>query len=341
MTKFTFILLLSTFALALSSCRKDIPEEPVPELAFTVPAHFPNPVYNFSNNPVTIDGFELGRRLFYDTRLSLDNTVSCASCHRQGAAFSDAGFPLSQGVGGVFGDRNSIALQNLAWNPAFMWDGGVNHIEISSFAAIVHPKELNIDFAVLLERLRGIGEYQLLFEKAFGSPGIDDQRFFYAMTQFTGLMISASSKYDDYLKGTTSLTVQETTGKALFEQNCASCHAGVLFTDFSYRNNGLDSEFTDLGRKGITNNPDDLGKFRVPSLRNVALTAPYMHDGRFANLDQVLNHYVSGIQQSATLDPNLAQGIGLNASERAAIIAFLHTLTDTKFTQHSRFSNPF
>jgi cytochrome c peroxidase len=326
---------------SLVSCKKDIPDDIIEPLTFVVPNHFPDPVYDFSNNPITRDAFELGRRLFYDVRLSSDYSVSCASCHKLEHAFSDAGFPLSQGVGGAFGDRNSLPLFNLAWHPAFMWDGGVNHIEISSFAAIVHPRELNMDFAVLLNRLRGIAEYQLLFEKAFGSPGIDDQRFFYAMTQFTGLMVSATSKYDEYLKGNTNLTNLELTGLSLFQQHCASCHSGVLLTDFSYRNNGLDSEFTDIGRMEITNNSDDLGKFRVPSLRNVLLTGPYMHDGRFANLDQVLNHYVTGIQQSATLDPLLAQGIGLNTAERASIIAFLHTLTDNKFTQDSRFSNPF
>jgi cytochrome c peroxidase len=333
-----FASVLSAF---LFSCSKELPPDPIETLSFVAPSHFPEPDYNFSNNPVTNDGFELGRRLFYDTRLSADYAVSCASCHKLEAAFSDVGKPLSQGVGGAFGDRNSPGLYNLAWHPAFMWDGGVNHIEISSFAAITHPRELNMDFAVLLNRLRAIPEYQLLFEKAFGSPGIDDQRFFYAMTQFTGLMISASSKYDEFLKDETTLTAQEMSGKALFEQHCTACHAGVLQTDFSYRNNGLDAEFSDPGRKLITNNPEDDGKFRVPSLRNVALTAPYMHDGRFSNLDQVLNHYSFGIQSSETLDPILAQNIGLNASERAAIIAFLHTLTDVKFTQDQRFSNPF
>lgn len=336
--RITYVFLCAVF---LFSCKKETPDDVVAPIAFVAPSHFPDPVYNFSNNPVTHDGFELGRRLFYDTRLSADYAVSCASCHKLEAAFSDVGKPLSQGVGGSFGDRNSPGLYNLAWHPAFMWDGGVNHIEISSFAAITHPRELNMDFAVLLNRLRAIPEYQLLFEKAFGSPGIDDQRFFYAMTQFTGLMISASSKYDDYLKGNASLSQQEISGKVLFEQHCAACHAGVLQTDFSYRNNGLDTEFSDAGRKLITNNPQDDGKFRVPSLRNVALTAPYMHDGRFSNLEQVLNHYTFGIQSSETLDPMLTQNIGLNASERAAIIAFLHTLTDVKFTQDQRFSKPF
>lgn len=340
MNRFWFIGVLVLIA-SLFSCKKDIPDEIIEPLSFVAPSHFPEPVYNFINNPVTRDGFELGRRLFYDTRLSSNFMVSCASCHKLEHAFSDAGKSLSQGVAGAFGDRNSIGLFNLAWHPAFMWDGGVNHIEISSFAAIVHPKELNMDFAVLLNRLRGIAEYQLLFEKAFGSPGIDDQRFFYAITQFTGLMISATSKYDDYLKNTTFLSSDELLGMNLFQQHCAACHSGVLQTDFSYRNNGLDTEFTDEGRKTITNNSDDLGKFRVPSLRNVALTAPYMHDGRFLNLNQVLNHYATAIQQSPTLDQLLAGGIVLNTSERAAIIAFLNTLTDTKFTQDSRFSNPF
>lgn len=328
-------------SLLLFACKKEVPTDPVEQLKFIVPSHFPEPIYNFANNPVSEEVFELGRHLFYDIRLSADYSVSCATCHKQSAAFSDVGMPLSQGVGGAFGDRNSPGLFNLAWHPAFMWDGGVNHIEISSFAAITHPAELNMDFAVLLNRLRGIAEYQLMFERAFGSPGIDDQRFFYAMTQFTGLMISASSKYDDVLQGKASFSTQEQSGKILFDAHCASCHAGVLQTDFSYRNNGLDAVFSDEGRKIITNNPDDLGKFRVPSLRNVALTAPYMHDGRFSNLNQVLNHYVQGIQNSETLDPSLASGIGLNESERMAIIAFLHTLSDTKFTQDQRFSNPF
>lgn len=327
--------------LFLFACKKDVPFEPVSQLSFVVPPHFPAPVYNFANNPVSEEVFELGRHLFYDIRLSSDYSVSCASCHKLSAAFSDVGKPLSQGVGGAFGDRNSPGLSNLAWHPAFMWDGGVNHIELSSLAAITHPAELNMDFAVLLNRLRGIAEYQVMFERAFGSQGIDDQRFFYAMTQFTGLMISASSKYDDVLQGKASFTTQEQAGKDLFDLHCSSCHTSVLQTDFSYRNNGLDAEFDDQGRMLITNNPDDLGKFRVPSLRNVALTAPYMHDGRFSNLDQVLNHYAQGVQNSATLDPILSQSMGLNASERMAIIVFLHTLTDTKFTQDQRFSNPF
>ncbi len=329
------------FSLLLLACKKDVPGDPSPQLSFVAPSHFPAPVYNFVNNPVSEEVFELGRHLFYDIRLSSDYSVSCATCHKQSAAFSDVGFPLSQGVGGAFGDRNSPGLFNLAWHPAFMWDGGVNHIELSSLAAITHPAELNMDFAVLLNRLRGIAEYQVMFERAFGSSGIDDQRFFYALTQFTGLMISASSKFDDVLQGKASFSTQEQMGKVLFDQHCASCHAGVLQTDFSYRNNGLDTEFDDEGRKLITNNPDDLGKFRVPSLRNVALTAPYMHDGRFSTLNQVLNHYVQGVQNSTTLDPILTQNIGLNESEKMAIIAFLQTLTDTKFTQDQRFSSPF
>ena len=334
-------LILSLFVITLSSsCKKE--ELPtIDPIEFQKPSHFPEPAYDFSNNPVTREGFELGRMLFYDTRLSSDNTVSCASCHHQELAFSDAGQALSQGVNGQFGSRNSPSLSNLAWYPSFMWDGGVNHIEISSLAAIVHPAELNMDFAELLNKLRGIAEYQVLFEKAFNSSGIDDQRFFYAMTQFTGLLISAESKYDQVLQGKANFTNQEQSGKILFDQNCAACHSGVLQSDFSFRNNGLDSEFTDEGRKLITNNPDDLGKFRVPSLRNVALTGPYMHDGRFQTLDDVVLHYTSGIQSSTTLDPIFNEGIGLNSIERASVVAFLHTLTDTQFVNNTKFSNPF
>lgn len=334
------LFLLGIFTATLLSCKK----ETLPELEtieFQHPNHFPAPVYDFSNNPVTREGFELGRMLFYDTRLSSSNTVSCASCHHPELAFSDAGKALSQGVGGAFGARNSPSLANLAWYPAFMWDGGVNHIEVSPLAAIVHPAELNMDFAELLEKLRGIAQYQVLFERAFGSPGIDDQRFFYAMTQFTGLLISSESKYDQVTLGKANFSNQEQMGKILFDQHCAVCHAGVLQTDFSYRNNGLDTEFADEGRKAITNNPSDLGKFRVPSLRNVGLTPPYMHDGRFQTLTDVLHHYTSNIQPSETLDPFFAESITLNASDREAIIAFLQTLTDVQFNANPKFANPF
>lgn len=324
----------------LTACDKE-EVNPYEALNFEAPSHFPTPVYNFSNNPITRDGFELGRRLFYDTRLSSDLTVSCASCHHPDLAFSDAGKSLSLGVGGAVGQRNSPSLSNLAWYPAFMWDGGVNHIEVSSLAAIVHPAELNMDFAVLLNRLREIPEYIIRFEKAFGTAEINDQRFFYALTQFTGMLISAESKFDKVKQGKSQFTNQEQLGEILFNQHCASCHAGVLQTDFSYRNNGLDTQFSDEGRMHITNNPNDLGKFRVPSLRNIALTPPYMHDGRFESLDQVLLHYQQGIQSSATLDPILNQTIVLNFEERQAIISFLHTLTDVKFIGNPKFSNPF
>lgn len=331
---------LATSIFIFSACKKkELPE--IETIEFEKPSHFPNPVYDFSNNPVTTSGFELGRMLFFDKRLSLDNTISCASCHHPELAFSDAGKPFSQGVGGLFGDRNSPSLANLVWYPNFMWDGGVNHIEISPFAAINHPAELNIDFAVLLEKLRGIPVYQVMFEKAFGSPGIDDQRFFYAITQFTGLLISANSKYDKVFKNQESFSAIEQQGKELFDAHCASCHSGVLQTDFSFRNNGLDTEFSDQGRKLITNDPSDLGKFRVPSLRNVALTPPYMHDGRFANLEAVLNHYSNGIQQSSTLDPSLSSNISLNPEQKAALLSFLNTLTDSHFTQNPKFKNPF
>ncbi len=332
--------IFSTALFLLSACVKE-QASPYRPISFEIPVHFPHPNYTFSNNTITTEGFELGRRLFYDTRLSYDNSTSCASCHNPESAFSDAGKPLSTGVGGAFGQRNSPSLANLAWYPYFMWDGGVNHIEISSLAAIVHPAELNMDFAALLQKLREIPEYVIRFEKAFGTPEINDQRFFYALTQFTGLMISSQSKYDLVIQGKAQFSEQEQLGSNLFNQHCNSCHSGIFQTDFSFRNNGLDSEFLDEGRKHITNNINDLGKFRVPSLRNVALTYPYMHDGRFNTLEEVLLHYSNGIQSSPTLDPLLTQGISLNQLERAALIAFLQTLSDEHFGKDSRFSNPF
>jgi cytochrome c peroxidase len=328
--------------LLLMSCQKEaIPVNLTTHVGGQVPGYFPAPVYSFSQNPVTTEGFELGRRLFYDVRLSSDNTISCASCHFQSAAFSDPGKSLSEGIEGRLGMRNSPALFNLTWHPAFMWDGGVNHIEIMPFTPLTDPNEMNMLMSELIDKLQQQTEYPELFQKAFGSSTITDQRLFYALTQFMGSMISATSKYDDYRHGTVSFTSEETAGLMLFRSHCAACHSEPLFSDFSYRNNGLASSPDDLGRERITQQATDRYKFKVPSLRNVALTYPYMHDGRFATLEEVIDHYRFGVQHSATLDPLLSGGIPLTELEKQQLIAFLHTLTDVKFTQNPRFSNPF
>lgn len=327
--------------LLLSSCAPDMQEAPTePFVGFVVPAHFPPPVYSFDGNPVTEAGFELGRKLFYDKRLSVDGTVSCGTCHAQVHGFADHNIPLSFGVEGRMGKRNTPGLANLAWIPAFMWDGGINHIEVMPIAPITDHAEMAHDLSRLITYLQSATEYPEAFQKAFGQSTINTQNLLRAIAQFQGSMVSYRSKYDKWLRGELSLTANEEAGRLIFEAKCSSCHPGPLFTDFTYRNNGLDSTFTDQGRMRITLDPQDEGSFRVPSLRNVALTGPYMHDGRFRNLRQVLDHYDHGIVQSPTLDLELLQGITLSTDEQDLLIDFLHTLSDFDFISDHRFSEP-
>lgn len=333
---------LALFLVALFvSCQNDEQEPPTTEFSvFEVPAHFPDLVYDFEGNPITKEGFELGRKLFYDKRLSRGSQVSCGSCHAQVHAFADHGLPLSFGVDGKEGKRNATGIYNLAWTGEFMWDGGINHIELMPIAPIMDSVEMDISLADLLDYLKTETEYPEEFEAAFGDQEISTKRLMAALTQFQGAIVSDGSRYDHYLDGTYAPTEEQMRGMALFEANCASCHSGVLQTDFTYRNNGLDSEFSDLGRGRVTQNSDDHGKFRVPSLRNVALTNPYMHDGRFFTLEQVLDHYAEGIKQSNTLDASLATGIPLTENEKDDIIEFLYTLSDFELLGDLRFSEP-
>jgi cytochrome c peroxidase len=313
---------------------------PEVQVEFYVPDGFPAPVYNFQNNPITQDGFKLGRRLFYDPLLSRDSTISCGSCHQQFVAFAHADHRFSHGIDNLLGSRNSPGLYNLAWFPNFMWDGGVNHIEVQPIAPIDNPVEMDETLANVIVKLQRSSYYPQMFQKAFGSDSITAQHMLRAMAQFMGAMISASSKYDDYRAGKVSFTTSEMNGLNVFRAKCASCHTEPLLTDMQFRNNGLDSVFyTDAGRGHITQLPQDSGLFRVPSLRNVALTYPYMHDGRFGSLTQVLDHYSSGIVQSSTLDPLLNPGgMNLSAQEKSDVISFLNTLTDFKYISDKRFS---
>lgn len=325
-------------------------EAPAPEVdpyAFAVPAHFPEPTYTLENNPVTEAGFNLGKALFFDANLSRDGSVSCNNCHQQAIAFADnPAHPTSVGVDNRLGSRNAPALNNLAFFPEFFWDGGVNHLDFVPINAIESPVEMDATLVEVVEYLSNSERYRTLFQEAFGITEITSPYMLYALSQFTVMMISAKSPYDEYVLGNTeALTPQEARGAVLFEENCSSCHAGVLQTDFSYRNNGLDDEFPDAGRANITEHPDDVGKFRVPSLRNVALTAPYMHNARFSSLEEVLDHYTRGMVYSATLDEAFINTRGqvkpmaLSIEEREDIIAFLHTLTDRAFISNPIFRN--
>jgi cytochrome c peroxidase len=305
---------------------------------FHVPSGWPAPTYDFSANPVTPAGFRLGRALFYEPRLSRDGTVSCGSCHQQFAAFAHFDHRVSHGIGGVNGVRNAPALFNLAWQPDFMRDGAVHHLELQPIAPISNPLEMGESLAGVVAKLRADPAWAPRFAAAFGSTDIDSRRVLLALTQFVGTLISSHSRYDDERAGRHALDARERAGLAVFRAHCAGCHAEPLLTDFSYRNDGLDAVPRDIGRAAVTGKAEDAGRFRVPSLRNVALTAPYMHDGRFETLEQVLDHYASGIQPSATLDPALARGIVLSADERAALLSFLQSLSDRVFVSDARFS---
>lgn len=303
------------------------------------PKTWPARRYDFSSNPVTSAGFALGRKLFYDAQLSKDGSVSCGSCHQQFAAFAQLDHPVSHGVGGVNGKRNAPGLFNLAWQPQLMWDGAATHLETQAILPISNPVEMGESLANIVAKLEADPHYPALFEQAFGTPGIDSQRVLRALAQFTGSLVSSHARYDRYVAGEEKFSPDELAGLKLFRAQCASCHREPLFTDFRYRSNGLDAVISDEGRAGVTARPEDRGLFKVPSLRNVALTSPYMHDGRFNTLEQVLDHYDHGVVASAALDPLLAGGIPLDAEQRRELLAFLNTLTDEQFIRDQRFAD--
>ena len=312
------------------------------------PRNFPAMVYGPDQNPPDAAAFALGRQLFYEVRLSGDSSVSCGSCHQSFAAFAHSGHRLSHGVGGRLGTRNAPALQNLRWRQSFMADGGVLSLELQPLAPLNDPVEMHLPLADALARLNADADYRRRFAAIYGSGPIDTRQFMKALAQFTAALTSSNSRYDHYVRHEAggTLSPQEISGLATFQAKCAGCHATDLFTDESFRNNGLDRSFPlDSGRARITQRATDAGRFRVPSLRNVVLTAPYMHDGRFADLPAVLAHYDHGVVPSATLDPLLRQpggqlGIPLSPQEQAALLAFFNTLTDSEFLTDARLTQP-
>lgn len=331
-------LVLSLGLFSFNSCKKDSAE--VKPFGLSYDASFPAPHYNFENNPLTYNKFILGKNLFYEKGLSSDSTISCATCHEQNHAFGPHNTAFSQGVNGQLGTRNAPAMFNLIWSPTFMWDGGINHIETMPLAPITNPVEMNETMANVVNKLQQSPYYQNLFQQAFGTTEVTDQKLFRALACFMGMLVSDQSKYDQVKKGNATFTADESAGYQLFLNKCSSCHTEPLFTDYSYRNNGLDSVFTDIGRGLITQNNADNGKFKVPSLRNIEFTYPYMHDGRFYTLNQVLDHYRQGVKQSVSLDPILTTGIPLTNLEKIQLIAFLKTLSDYKLISNTQFYEP-
>lgn len=329
--------------LQATGCKKDpdLSQNPA-AVNFYVPEGWPQPVYQFEHNPLTRDGFELGRLIFNDTRLSRDNSTSCGTCHQPFAAFAQSDHIFSHGVDGLVGTRNSPGIFNLAWHPSFFWDGGVNHIESQPLSPIENPVEMDEKLDNIIAKLTEDKDYRQRFKKVFGTEEITTQRIMRALTQFMGAMISDDAPYDKYMRGQYAFTPQEISGMSVFEGSCAHCHKPPLFSDFSFRNNGLPvSGINDSGRAHITQQAEDLYKFKVPTLRNLRFTPPYMHDGRFATLDQVLAHYKTGIVVSPTLDPLLSTGgINLSEQEKEDLKAFLNTLNDESFVTDPRFAEP-
>ncbi|MEM9982152.1 MAG: cytochrome c peroxidase [Bacteroidota bacterium] len=313
------------------------------EITFKQPASFPAPTYNLRENPVSSEVFALGRLLFYDGILSRDYTIACGSCHIQGTAFTHHFHDVSHGIEDRLGTRNAPSLANMAWQKEFFWDGGVNNLDMFHIVPIEDPVEMDESMENVLKRLRAHPDYPARFEAAFGTKEINYERFSKALSQFVVLMVSANARYDQYKRGEVELNVKEMAGLRLFKQKCASCHRGELFSDMTYRNNGLAiNQYNDVGRYRITQLESDKYKFKVPSLRNVANTFPYMHDGRFYTLEQVLNHYQGGVQDTPNLDSLLIRGdqrgIPLTQEEKLQLIAFLKTLTDEEFLRDKRFA---
>ncbi|WP_282041971.1 cytochrome-c peroxidase [Winogradskyella flava] len=304
-----------------------------------------------NDNPQTVEGVALGKRLFFDKILSADGTQACASCHSPQNGFTD-NTATSDGIDGVFGTRNSMPLFNLAWNYSerFNWDGKALSLERQAEEPVENPIELHSDWNEVIQRLQNHPEYPELFRRAFETSTITKELTTKAIAQFERTLISANSKFDRYSLGQVTLSEQEINGLDIFlredKGDCFHCHGNPnnpLWTDNDFHNNGLDSVFTDLGLGAVTGDPNDNGKFRSPSLRNLAYTSPYMHDGRFATLDEVIDHYSEGLQNSPTIDPLMKKinegGVQLTTQEKADLKAFLLSLSDPSFINNSDFQD--
>ncbi len=298
-----------------------------------------------ADNPLTDEGVALGRRLFHDTRLSVNNTQSCASCHMQGSAFADPR-KTSTGAEGQTGKRNAMALFNLAWQSEFFWDGRAKSLREQVLMPIQDAHEMNENLDRVVAKLSADADCAADFAKAFGSGGVTSEHVAKALEQFLLTLVSQDSRFDLAVRKQAEMNESEKRGLQLFltefdparglrGADCFHCHGGTLFTDHQFHNNGLVLAADDVGRMAVTKNPADRGKFRAPSLRNISATGPYMHDGRFATLEEVVEHYSTGVQRSDTLDPNLAKhpeaGLSLTANEKRDLVAFLKTLTDENF----------
>jgi cytochrome c peroxidase len=358
----SFIIVLVIFA-----CRQDQLEPVVDLTVFPyAPEEYvierPHDTYPLvpvpADNPMTVAGFELGRHLFYDPILSADSSMSCASCHQQEANFTDANKAFSEGINGISGPRSSMSLLNAGhFTNKLFWDGRVDLLEEQALLPIEDPIELNTTWEEVIIRLKRHESYPQMFRAAFGIENtgqITKELAAKAIAQFERALVpSGDSEWDRFKRGEINFSDDAQYGFELFfdgnigvkDSECGHCHNAPLFTTNEYINNGLDSfptldDYVDKGLGGVTGKYLDKGKFRTPSLRNIVFTAPFMHDGRFETLEEVIDHYNEGTHPSDNTDP-LIRDLGLNQEEKEAIIAFLHTLTDSTFITDPRYSNPF
>lgn len=315
-------------------------------LGFTLPPkgkiYWPKKVYNEYNNLPTEEKKELGRFLFYDPLLSSDGSISCSSCHLSYNAFAHTDHATSHGVGDSIGKRNAPALFNLAWKKNYMWDGAVHNLDAQAMAPIENKLEMNETLAHVVSKLNSRKFYRERFYQAWGDSVATGERVLKSIAQFMLSLESNNSKYDRVIRGEMKFTEQEKKGYILFQKKCNACHTEPLFTNDEFMNNGLplNDELLDLGRGSITQLKQDEGKFKVPSLRNIEMSFPYMHDGRFKTLQQVLNHYASLDGNEKNISPPLNHLLNLSSNDKQDLIAFLLTLTDTEFLTKKEYQFP-
>lgn len=353
LSRFSFV---SIFVLIIStqSCKDDDPVEcpSEPEVAIPydleIPRGFP-PMVIPVDNPMTVQGVELGRKLFYDKRLSGDNTQACATCHISEAAYSDSN-RYSTGIDGSIGDRNAMAIINLGYGYSFFWDGRSVTLEEQALGPVTNPIEMNATWADVLIKLNADDYYRSKFKVAFGVDVIDSLDVAKAIAQFERTMLSANSKFDKFLRQEENLTDSELRGREIFDTergDCFHCHGTRLLTGFQHQNNGVQQTMIDLGVGGVNGNPNDIGKFKPPTLRNIELTGPYMHDGRFETLAEVIEFYNSGVNQNSPnvsplmLKTNRPGGtLNFTQQEKDDLLAYLLTFTDVEFTTNTDFMEP-
>lgn len=313
------------------------------ETPFYIPTKWPKPHYDFTQNPLSKEKFELGRTLFYDPDLSRDSTISCANCHLQYSGFTHIDHSLSHGIDGKIGTRNAPVLINLAWQQFFHWDGGVSSLNKQAINPMTHVKEMDNRLDEILRRLNQSSFYRTRFYEAFGDSVIETVSVLKALASFTVSLVSANSRYDCIKRGEMNFTTQEKSGYQLFKKYCAACHQEPLFMKNDFKSNGIKYSpvLGDLGRMGVTNRKEDSLLFKIPTLRNVEFSFPYMHDGRFKNLKDVLNHY-GNLHENQTFYSKELKKLNrlLTSNEQKDLIAFLKTLSDQKFLFNPSFKYP-